>query len=246
MMCRLLVRRAGGLVAFSLMLTTVLSCTDSQNAGNSDVPTIAESSSVPSTVSDENSVYDGIYKGIFIYEYQVVTWDEDKDLPGCMIISQWIPSVIEVRLTFKTRFRAIEDGWVEVEIVHVICDDPVFAADGKGCTPNKEPGAYARLPMPPVRVLKSGEGVLLVINFPNGSYLHTKQGSSNPGTFSASPDGMNLSFSYNFTGFEDYGVGAYSGFAHMGPFAPQQDYPDYFVRTTGWSLVKEACQSGPQ
>jgi hypothetical protein len=242
--------RSGRRSLFILAIVSILALVATSCAGSDTAisPSVSQSLTTivnpleSSGTSNAPSVYDGTYSGTFNYEYETVTWDADKDLPGNEIISWWIPATIGITLTFETSSLSISPDWVELKIIHVICDDPVFGTSENGIIPDDSNGltAYAYFPIPPNKVLGPSEGIKLVINFPNGGYLHSIQGVTNRGTFYASPDGTRLSYIYRFTGSEDYGLGAFYGNAAIGPFSPMKDYPDYFIRTESWTLIKVA------
>lgn len=193
-----------------------------------------------STEIDAISVYDGTYSGTFFYEYEKLTWDADRELPGGEIVSPWISATLKLELTFQTISFSIDRDWVELSIIYIVCDDPVFGTGANGITPDNSNAmnAYAYFPLPPDKTINPNEGINLVINFPNGSSIRSYQGKSNRGTFFALPNASRLLYSYQFTSLDDIASGAFRGFAATGPFSPVKDYPDYFVRTTGWTLAK--------
>jgi hypothetical protein len=200
---------------------------------------------IPLSTSDlpvYTSIYDGTYSGTFYYEYRTVSRDEDKDLPGCEIISSWKPASFQITLTFKTTSLSPDPDFVELTITDVSCDDPAFGCVGNCISHDGNIGlnAHAEFPLRPEMTLQPDEGIILVIDFPNGSYLHTNQRMPNRGIFSSTRDGSILSYRYDFTGFEAYGIGAFSGHADTGTFSPLKDYPDCFVRTISWTLVKNS------
>ncbi len=186
------------------------------------------------------SVYDGTYSGTFNYEYEKLTWDADKELPGGEIVSPWISATLKLELTFQTISFSTDPDWVELGVTYVVCDDPVFGTGANGITPDNSStqNAYAYFPLPPDNTINPNEGIKLVINFPNGSSISSYQVESNRGTFFALPDASRLTYSYQFTRQDDIVSGAFRGFAATGPFSQMKQYPDYFIRTHNWTLIK--------
>ena len=193
-----------------------------------------------STEIDAVSVYDGTYSGTFNYEYEKLTWDADRELPGGEIVSPWISATLKLELTFQTISFSIDRDWVELGITYVVCDDPVFGTGANGVAPDNSNAmnAYAYFPLPPDKTINPHEGIKLVINFPNGSSISSYQGNSNRGTFFARQNASRLLYSYQFTSVDDIVSGAFRGLAATGPFSQIKEYPDYFVRTYSWTLIK--------
>ncbi len=197
-------------------------------------------STASSTEIDVASVYNGTYSGTFNYEYEKLTWDADKELPGGEIVSPWISATLKLELTFQTISFSTDRDWVELGITYVVCNDPVFGTGASGIIPDNSNtrNAYAYFPLPPDKMINPNEGIKLVINFPNGSSISAYQGESNRGTFFALPDASRLTYSYQFTGLDDIVSGAFCGFAATGPFSQIKEYPDYYIRTQNWTLIK--------
>ena len=190
-------------------------------------------------INSDFSIYDGNYRGTFTYEYEVVTRDADKDLPGNECYSPWTSATIGITLTLEAQSFSMQTGWVKLKATDIICDDPIFGmGKNQPSIENSDLNSYALFPIPPDRILGPLEGIQLAINFPNGDYLFSNQIFANRGIFSASPGGTTISYVYIFTGSETYGAGAFSGYTSVGPFSPPKDYPDYFVRTNSWTLEK--------
>ena len=224
--------------SFVVLITAVIPLLVGLSCSNNASPT---NQMIPAN-TDNYSVYDGTYAGTFNYDFKTLTWDADKQLPGGEIEGPWQSASIGITITFRTSELEVAQGWVRLAITSIKCDDAVFGTGDTGVIPGDRNGvpSFAFFPVPPDKEIKTGEGVNLVINFPNGSYLYSCQGSSNFGTFSASADGKVLSFSCAFTSIEDDPSGAFSALAEAGPFSPAKDYPDYFVMAKNWTLVKIA------
>jgi hypothetical protein len=232
------------LLAFAMVNVLMLSACTHADSGMTKISGTSQILPPTFNLPIFTSIYDGTYAGTFNYEYQTVSRDEDKDLPGCEIISSWIPATIHITLTFVTVSLSPDPNFVELKITDVNCDDPAFG-NVENCIISDEGlalNAHALFPVQPERTLLPEEGIILVIDFPNGSYLRTNQKVPNRGIFSASRDGSILSYKYDFTGFESYGIGAFFGHTDSGPFSPLKDYPDCFVRTISWTLVKISSQ----
>jgi hypothetical protein len=199
---------------------------------------VAAMSGACAPAPDIHSPYDGTYLATFRYEYQAVTRDQDRDLPGSEITGPWTPAAVEASVTFRT--TAVQSGRAWLTVVDLVCSDPIFGANTAPFMPRTSAFSSAAFPIPPDRSLRPGEGVYLALAFPNGSSLSSSSVAGSRGTFTASTDGRSLSYSWEPGGPSDYGPGAFTGSAPSGPFGPLRDHPDFFVRGLSWTLVKTA------
>ncbi|MBI2662326.1 hypothetical protein HYX11_02610 [Candidatus Woesearchaeota archaeon] len=162
-------------VIIILGLILLVSCSPPNNIDQTTqpIPTTV-TNNPPPTLENENgcpSKYDGTWKGLFTYEYDVPIKDANGWSTG-----EYKKITKSLHLTITLKCVSDDDTTTVLSITHAINSHPHFGCQISGCTPDQNFGTI-NLPSKDTDIGKESlEGQFIPIKFPNGINLGSTDG----------------------------------------------------------------------